>query len=475
MKPDDDITRDRTPRWLTAAACLALLSAAGCTDSVRQYTRVGAWQSPAGQSTILSGDPARDAAAYSESDEELTEADWQILQQFAPRPIWQKLRPAKPSRPAGAAAATKPAPTVPQPTTRMAPPLPKVPTVVLPDGKIKLFYRLRHVGGPTVKSSYDGGTRRRKVAATPAVLTPLTAVIAEHLAEAGTVLAVPAQNLLVITCQTTVYQSVLELLACLDARPRQVEISARIFEVSSDFNFQLGVRTLLNHMASDNTQAIAGNFSAKAFAGSVVNPGAGNLPDPGSAMRILQVFENAGITFDATFQALADTGLVKVVAAPRMTVAAGETGYMLAGREMPIQSAKLVGDNFVSQSVTYKPLGVQLYVTPQTIGPDSVKLHVVSIVSAVSGFDPLPTMDGPVAAETLVNPIIDSREAETYVTIPDNNTLVISGLRMTRSVTRERKVPGLGDVRGLGWLFKSHRTQRRVNDLYFFLTPHIIQ
>jgi len=452
-----------------------MVSAAGCADSVRQYTRVGAWQSPAGQSTMLSGDPARDGAAYADSDEELTEADWKILQQFAPRPIWQKLRPAKPPRAAGAVTTAKPASTVPLPTTRMASPLPKVPTVVLPNGKIKLFYRLRHVGGPGVTSSYDSGTRRRKVATKPTALAPLTAVITEHLAETGTVLAVPTENLLVITCPITLYKSVLELLTRLDARPRQVEISSRIFEVSSDFDFQLGVRTLLNHMASNNAQAAAANFSAKAFAGSVVDPTTGNLPDPGSAMRILQIFEKAGITFDVTFQALADTGLVKVVAAPRITVAVGETGYMLAGREVPIQSAKLAGDNFVSQSVTYKPIGVQLYVTPQTIGPDSVKLHVVSVVSAVSGFDPLPTMDGPLAADTLVNPIIDSREAETCVTIPHGNTLVISGLRMTRSVTRERKVPGLGDIRGLGWLFKSHRTQRRINDLYFFLTPRIIQ
>ena len=53
-------------------------------------------------------------------------------------------------------------------------------------------------------------------------------------------------------------------------------------------------------------------------------------------------------------------------------------------------------------------------------------------------------------------------------------TLVISGLRMVRTTTREEKVPGLGELPILGWLFKNHRTQQQQTDLYFFLTPTLL-
>ena len=103
-----------------------------------------------------------------------------------------------------------------------------------------------------------------------------------------------------------------------------------------------------------------------------------------------------------------------------------------------------------------------------------MKLHAISIVSNVAGFAPLPKINGSNPDKVLVNPIIESREAETAVTIGDGDTLVISGLRMARTVTRENKVPGLGDLPLLGWLFKNHRSQQQMTDLYFFVTPTLL-
>jgi len=108
-------------------------------------------------------------------------------------------------------------------------------------------------------------------------------------------------------------------------------------------------------------------------------------------------------------------------------------------------------------------------------GPNRVKLHTISIVSSVSGFSPLPTLEGNNNPRTLINPIIDSREAETAVTVDDGSTLVISGLRMVRMTTRENKIPGLGDLPVLGWMFKNHRTQQQQTDLYFFVTPTLLE
>jgi type II secretory pathway component GspD/PulD (secretin) len=188
----------------------------------------------------------------------------------------------------------------------------------------------------------------------------------------------------------------------------------------------------------------------------------------------MQVFQGSGLSLDGTFQLMAEAGLINVVASPRMTVAAGQTGYMLAGQELPIQSATIV-NNAEQTTTTYKPVGVQLYITPQAMGPDSVKLHAISIVSAVSGFAPLPSVQHDnFSNKLLINPIIDSREAETSVTIDDGKTLVFGGLRMIRTTSRESKIPGLGDIPGLGWLFKNHHSQKQMTDLYFFVKPTML-
>ena len=253
----------------------------------------------------------------------------------------------------------------------------------------------------------------------------------------------------------------------------QVEIIARVFEVNHDMDFQAGVRLLVEHMASDSSHALAANFSAADFAATAAAPFPANVPDPGSALRLMQIFGNSGWSVDLTIQALAATGLVKMVAEPRLTVGVGNTAYMLTGQEIPISSARISNDQFITEKTVYKPVGVQLHVTPRVVGPDSVKLHVLTVVSAVSGFQELANMDG--ATVPAVNPIFDTREAETYVTVPDGSALVIGGLRQSRTITREDKVPLLGDIPYLGWLFKSLRSQKQITDLYFFVTPRIIQ
>jgi type II secretory pathway component GspD/PulD (secretin) len=452
----------------------AAAAVAGCTESVRQYTRLGGWTQPADEPVILSGNRARDAAAHRASSEHLSEADWQVLERIAPRPVWERIEAAR-RRLHGET--DQPQITSRVVSDRQAPgEAPReVPTQTLPDGTIQFFYELRHYGGAAVTSKRDGGTARRRITLKHADLRPIVDLLTRHLGEKGTVAALPSENRIVVTCQPEMKAAVLKMLDAVDVPGRQVEITARIFEVNHDFDFQIGVKTLINHIASDNTQALAGSFSAKDFAGAVVDPASGTVPDPGAALQIMNIFSKAGVRLDATFQALADTGLIRVVSSPRMAVRAGETAYMLAGQELPIQSAKVSNDKLLTEKIQYKPVGVQLHITPQIIGPRDIKLHVVTTVTAISGFAPVPSLDRNATTTVTTNPILDSREAETFVSVRDGQTLVIGGLRMVRTITREQKVPGLGDLALLEWLFKNHRSQKLADDLYFFVTPRILE
>lgn len=480
----------------SSIVAMCLLLVVGCADKARPEEQGVKHEGTLNPPVVISGKPARDTIAFLQADDQLSEADWKVLEQLGPRPIWEQVQNKSkrsreekaevgepPSADPGSAVASiegfghpaaygppVPAPST-QPTTHPAINEALLPAQIipLPDNKIRIIWLLRAYGGTTVDSPRNGGTTRREVKVTIADLAPLVAVLTQHVGAGGTVNPLPRENTLVITCDTGKRQSTLDLLNRLDVAPRQVEITAKIFEVSNDFDFQQGANVVLNRLASDGSQSAISTFSAKRFAQAALT----GTPMNGSVLKLMQTFSDAGLSVDVTFQLLADSGLIKVVSSPRMTVAVGQTGYMLAGQELPIQSANLV-NNIVQTTTTYKPVGVQLYITPQAISEDAVKLHTISIVSSVSGFSPLPTLSGSNEVGGFVNPIIDSREAETQVTIGNGDTLVISGLRMVRSTTREEKIPGLGELPGLGWLFKNHRTQQKLTDLYFFVTPQLL-
>jgi general secretion pathway protein D len=76
---------------------------------------------------------------------------------------------------------------------------------------------------------------------------------------------------------------------------------------------------------------------------------------------------------------------------------------------------------------------------------------------------------------TTLTPITLKRTAKTTVVVKDNETIVIGGLVGDSTENDTYKVPLLGDIPILGWLFKTHSTSREKTNLYVFLTPHIVR
>lgn len=476
------------PRWIGVGLCCVLgWLETGCTEKVQSE--------PLG---VVSSDPEQDGAALRAANNHLSEVKYSVIQRSGPRPIWDRMGNKAEAENAGGSSdrpatrrdkrecrdprdartreviylsATQPStqPVVTR-TSYIEEDLP-LEVVELPDGRVRLIWQLQSYGGSTVTSSRDPNTARRTVAVAAPDLAPLATVLQQQLGANGIVTPLPRENTIVVTCDRAMKTAALEMLYKLDIPARQVEISAKIFEVARDFDFQQGAQVLARRLDGDNAQSAQSIFQTPKFIEQMIDPS--GIPFQGSIITFMKVFQEAGISVDASIQLLAEAGMIKVVSSPRMTVAAGQTGYMLAGQELPVQQSAIV-NGALQISTQYKPVGVQLYITPQSIGPERVKLHTISIVSHVSGFSPLPKITGNNPEKTLVNPIIESREAETAVTIQDGDTLVISGLRMSRTVTRENKVPGLGDIPLLGWMFKNHRSQQQLTDLYFFVTPELL-
>src|SRR5690606_29723836 len=118
---------------------------------------------------------------------------------------------------------------------------------------------------------------------------------------------------------------------------------------------------------------------------------------------------------------------------------------------------------FQSQNINREDVGTKLTITPQINAGDGVKLTIQQEQSSVA-----PQVEG--AADIILN----TREITNAVFVHNGDVLVLGGLIDDQLRTSEERVPGLGRIPGLGWLFKARRTERAKTNLMVFIRPTIL-
>ena len=174
------------------------------------------------------------------------------------------------------------------------------------------------------------------------------------------------------------------------------------------------------------------------------------------------------LQFAGTLQALKAYENVSITSMPRTAVRNGGTASLVNADEHPIIQATAVQSGtggVVTAAVAYKPVGTKLYVSAYLQGTDMVNLQVEAEVSVVTGSVSLGEFDSPVIA---------TRTLRTDVPVRDGNRLVIGGLLAKREVEKTRKVPLLGDIPGLKYLFSGQLKSVEWTDVYFFITPRVL-
>jgi type II secretory pathway component GspD/PulD (secretin) len=125
------------------------------------------------------------------------------------------------------------------------------------------------------------------------------------------------------------------------------------------------------------------------------------------------------------------------------------------------------GSAAIQTSVDRKDVGISLEITPQITSDDSVRLEIkqeISDITTTPGLNP-----------NIVGPSTSKRSADTTVVVKDRQTMVIGGLIRDNVTTATSKVPLLGDIPILGWLFKFKTTKVEKTNLMIFITPYIIK
>jgi type IV pilus assembly protein PilQ len=289
------------------------------------------------------------------------------------------------------------------------------------------------------------------------------------LSSRGSVLAEPRTNQLFVSDLPQRLLEVQKLLVQLDIPVRQVLIEARIVEADDQFGQSLGVRLgagfavplRVNQRA--NTLALgAGN--AETGAG-VVTGNQVKLP-AGSAGQTLNtpasfavsLFNAAADRFiNVEISALEADGRGKVVSRPRVVTADQTKALIEQGTELPYQTASASG----ATSITFRKANLKLEVTPQITPDGSVVLEVDVNRDSVGQITP-------------AGFAINTKHVKTQVRVEDGGTVVLGGIYEETDRNNEAKVPGLGDVPGLGWLFKNRDQAQRKSELLIFLTPRVM-
>jgi general secretion pathway protein D len=169
---------------------------------------------------------------------------------------------------------------------------------------------------------------------------------------------------------------------------------------------------------------------------------------------------------DVVLEALEANSLADVQSSPKLVVRNGGVAAISTLTQVPFPKAKIsqLGTE-VATDIEFKPVGVKMNIIPVIAGTDSVILQVYADVSAITGF---------AATEPVSTPITSTRTAVTTVYLRDGYTLVIGGLKSQTKFETETKVPLLGDIPILGFLFRSTSISHNETTLEFHITPRIV-
>ncbi|HEU4689223.1 MAG TPA: hypothetical protein VFS23_12705, partial [Vicinamibacterales bacterium] len=164
-------------------------------------------------------------------------------------------------------------------------------------------------------------------------------------------------------------------------------------------------------------------------------------------------------------KALQNRGLFQSLAEPNLVAESGKEASFLAGGEFPVPVAQGSGAN-IGVSVQFKEFGIRLNFTP-TVNGDRVHLKVRPEVSTLD-------YGNAVLLSGFRIPSLSTRRAETSVELVNGQTFAIAGLMNNQMQQTMQKVPGLGDIPVLGYLFRSKASQRDQTELVVMITPEIL-
>ncbi|HCT2508028.1 TPA: type IV pilus secretin PilQ [Aeromonas dhakensis] len=280
-------------------------------------------------------------------------------------------------------------------------------------------------------------------------------------------------NVLVVKDTADVISNIKRMLDILDIPVKQVVIEARMVTIDDGFDEALGVRwgvTKNDGHGNSTSGSIEGNDGSGNNNGgsTITRPGVDdrlnvNLPVTNAAGTLaFQVARLAnGTLLDLELSALEKESKAEIIASPRVTTANQKPALIEQGTEIPYVESSSSG----ATSVTFKKAVLSLKVTPQ-ITPDNRVILDLTVTQDTKG-ETVPTGTGDAVS-------INAQSITTQVLVNNGETLVLGGIYQQTITNDVTKVPLLGDIPGLGVLFRKTTSANKKRELLIFVTPKIV-
>ncbi|NTV49028.1 MAG: type II secretion system secretin GspD [Geobacteraceae bacterium] len=323
--------------------------------------------------------------------------------------------------------------------------------------KVNVYY-LENTDATEMAKVLDGvvkGITAQATTAQPGAGAPQTSAF-----ESGKVTITPdkASNSLVIMASPNDYTNLVQVIKKLDRRSKQVFVQVLIAEVSLDKSNEFGLQTGLIGGGSPNSNlTVAGMYDplgTLTTLGTLLTAGGTLTPDVTASP----------VNVTAVLKALDKKGLLNILSTPNILTSDNKEAEINVGENVPFQGSATQSTIGTTTSVERKDIGINLKIKPQISEGDYIRMDINQEISAVKD-----------SKGQAIDLITTKRSAKTSVVVKDKETVVIGGLIQDSEEDSVSKVPLLGDIPLLGWLFKTKSKIHKKTNLMILLTPHIVK
>ncbi|MCK8827975.1 hypothetical protein MWH25_09515 [Natroniella acetigena] len=238
-------------------------------------------------------------------------------------------------------------------------------------------------------------------------------------------------NSLVITTYQSNLEKIERLITKLDLAKEQVALEVKLVEISYNKKDSLGIDWQFSDVKFDDS---------------------GNN---GTGFKI----GNSIFNYNAILSLLESQEEASILASPQLATLDGEEATIKIGDREPI--TRSVGEGEIE--VEFIDVGISLQMTPRITAQDQILIGLNPEVSAVTG-----------TGQNNDYPVISTREVETQIRVADEETIAIAGLIKDEEIKNRSKVPILGDIPLLRYLFSRETVDLQKTELIIFITPQIM-
>ncbi len=283
----------------------------------------------------------------------------------------------------------------------------------------------------------------------------------------GQIQADTATNSLIITAPEPQYRQLRAVIDMLDQRRAQVMVESLIAEVNASKAQQIGIQWLTavgSSGVAGTSFGTTGNIVALSQGGTTAS-----TASISSGLNIGTVRNINGTNVLSSLANFLQTNTdANILSTPNLLTLDNEEAKIVVGQNVPFLTGQYTSNNTATgsvnpfQTIERKDVGLTLKVKPQISETGTVKLTIFQEVSSIG-------------TSTTSGYITNKRSIESNVLVEDGSIVVLGGLLSDEYSGNKSQVPGLGDIPGLGWLFRSDSRSRTKSNLMVFLRPVVVR